>query len=195
MYFETPNRILKTGHCFFSKQNIRIPYHTTTRISTASTAPSFFTFQRYVPANVNKILHCSFTTCTGDDSEQVAMLGKLRETSETKTKLDHFEKKIKNLTRQVQLQETKVDLLKRKHNEQGKRTLIFLEENELWRRKQAVVTAETDFQSLMESNDRVWLDVLGDRRNEVKNARKLRRFVYCRLCETGSPQAQSKGEI
>lgn len=109
----------------------------------------------------------------GDDSEQVAMLGKLRETSETKTKLDHFEKKIKNLTRQVQLQETKVDLLKRKHNEQGKRTLIFLEENELWRRKQAVVTAETDFQSLMESNDRVWLDVLGDRRNEVKNARKL----------------------
>jgi ankyrin repeat protein len=104
----------------------------------------------------------------GDDSEAIAMLGKLKQTSENKAKLDKLEVRIENLKRRVQEQEVKVSMLKIKNSEGNKRTLLFLEENELWRRQQAVLQSEKDYQSLFKGNDEIWTNVLDDRTLELK---------------------------
>ena len=96
------------------------------------------------------------------------MLGKLNETSENKMRLDKLEVRIQNLKRRVQEQEVKVALLKMKNNEGGRRTLVFLEENELWRRQQAVLQSEKDYKNLAEGNDQIWKNVLDDRKSEIK---------------------------
>lgn len=128
------------------------------------------------------------------------MLTRLQETLASQNRRAPLAKEIIEMERALLGEEVKLETMKRNDENGALRTKIFLQENEVWRRKGEIQEKKQELALIEKEEDTTWREVMGGKKRQSKGGKKKRnpKIIMGKRKrgdnEEGEEQEEEKGE-